>query len=46
MYMIINNFNRKMRRNQKKFDIIIMNLISIIKIDDEHKSFVRYEIYH
>ena len=46
MYMIIDNLNQKIKRNSKKLSIIMMNLILIIKIDDEHKSFVQHEIYH
>ena len=46
MYMIIDNLNRKIKRSQNKFSIIIMNLILIIKIDDDHKLFVRHEVYH
>ena len=46
MYMIINSLNRKIEQNQKRLNIIIINLILIIKIDDEDKSFVRYEVYH
>ena len=46
MYIIINNLNRKIKKNQKKFHIIMMSLISIIKINNEHKSFIRHEVYH
>ena len=46
MYMIINNLNRKIKRSQKRINIIIMNLILIIKINNEYKSFVRHEIYY
>ena len=46
MYMIIDNLNRKIKQNQKGLNIILMNLILIIKIDDENKLFIRYEIYY
>ena len=38
--------NRRIKRSQRKLRIIIMNLISIIKIDNEHKSFVQHKIYY
>ena len=46
MYIIIDNLDRKIRRSQKRFSIIMMNLILIIKIDNEHKSFIRHKVYH
>ena len=46
MYMIIDNLNRKIKWSQKKFNIIMMNLISIVKFDDEHKSFIQHKVYH
>ena len=46
MYMIIDNLNRKIKRSQKRLNIIMMNLILIVKLDDEHKSFIQHEVYH
>ena len=39
-------FESKNQIKLEKVNIIIMNLILIIKIDDEHKLFVRHEIYY
>ena len=40
MYMTIDNLNRTTKRNQNRFNLILMNLISIVKI--EKKTQITY----
>ena len=46
MYMTIDNLNRITKRNQIRFDFVLINLISIVKIEKKHKVHLIAKIYH
>ena len=46
IYITIDNLNQVIKRNQIRFDFVLIKLISIVKIEKKYLFYLIVQIYH